>query len=373
MSRFTWLFAASLVALAPAVAAAESQPSAFEPSRTWRPTEFPFESPYVPATGPLRVKVGAVAFQEVDIAMTGDAMYEHDGGMLSYEGREGGGYFRNTLGAEITVTIAIAAFGIETEIELGIWDISELAELQFDPYVMPGNPVRPITLAESIGPNNLVDAPLMVLGAPANISIDYLFEVPGISFSGEQIDVDGVEGEAEPWTSHTQEHEQRAVAFEGAEPGDTVTAWATMRGSFDSALTLHVYPTVEIEVLGQPISIGPLDIAIEYPVVTDEAVVFDDIELQFDIPEAPAPEPEPEPDPDSTGDDGGDEGTTGGEDDGGEPEPETTSGADTSGGAGSGLGVGEDASGCGCTSDRTGGGFAGLVLLGALGLRRRRR
>lgn len=371
MSRTTCLLAASLVALVPAVAAAAPQASAFEPSKTWRPTEFPFESPYVPATGPLRVKIGAVAFQEVDVAMAGEANYDFDGGMLEYEGREAGGSFRNTLGAEITLTISIAAFGIETELELGIWDISELAELTFDPYVLPGNPARPITLAESIGPNNLVDAPIQVLGAPANVNIDYMFEVPGISFAGEQIDLDGAVGDAELLASHTQEHEQRSVAFTDAEPGDTVSAWATMRGSFSSALTLHVYPTVEIQVLGQPIAIGPLDIAIEYPVVSDEPVAFDDIELQYHVPEMPAPDPdpEPEPDPDSSGDgDGGDASSSDGGDD-----DATTSGGDTTGGAGSGLGVGEDASGCGCTSDRNGAGFAGVMLLGALGLRRRRR
>lgn len=371
MPRTTYLLAASLVALLPAVAFAAPQPSAFEPSKTWRPTEFPFESPYVPATGPLRVKVGAVAFQEVDIAMAGEAMYDFEGELLSYEGRDGGGQFRNTLGAEITLTIAIAAFGIETELELGIWDISELAEQVFDPYVLPGNPARPLTLSENIGPNNLVDAPIQVLGAPANVTIDYMFEVPGITFAGDQIDLDSVLGDAEILASHTQEHEQRSVSFDDANPGDTVSAWATMRGSFSSALTLHVYPTVEIQVLGQPISIGPLDIAIEYPVVTDEEVVFDDLELQYDVPEAPAPDPEdpePEPDPDTSGD-GGDEAAT--EDDGA-GEDTTGGGGDTTGGAGSGLGVGEDASGCGCSTRRNDGALAGVMLLGLLGLRRRR-
>lgn len=359
------LVAGSLVALLPAVALAAPQPSTFGPSATWRPTEFPFESPYVPASGPLRVKIGAVAFQEVDVTMTGDAVYDFDDELLRYEGREGGGNFRNTLGAEITVTIAIAAFGIETEIELGIWDISEIAELGFDPYVLPGNATRPLTLAENIGPNTLVDEPIQVLGAPANIAIDYMFEVPGISFAGTQIDLDAAEGPGDALASHTQELEQRNVQFADAAPGETVSAWATMHGEFSSSLVLHVYPTIEIQVLGQPIAIGPLDIAVEYPVVTDEPVVFDDIELQYDVPEAPAPEPEPEPDPDTTGG-GGDEESSGGE----VEDDATTGGGDTSGGTG--FGLGEDAGGCGCTSDRRGGGLASLLLLGLLGVRRRR-
>ncbi len=363
MSRTMSLLAGSLVAMLPAVALAAPQPSAFGPSTTWRPTEFPFESPYVPATGPLRVKIGAAAYQEVDLTMTGDAIYDFDDELLRYEGREGGGLFRNTLGAEITVTIAIAVLGIETEIELGIWDIAEIAELGFDPYVLPGNPTRPLTLAESIGPNNLVDQPIQVLGAPANLTIDYMFEIPGITFAGTQIDLDGADGPSELLTSHTQELEQRSVAFADTEPGGTVSAWAAMQGEYSSSLVLHVYPTIEIQVLGQPFSIGPLDIAIEYPVVTDAPVVFDDIELQYDVPAVPAPEPEPEPD--TSGEVGGEDSSAGplGEGD------DSTTGDDSTGG--SGLGVGEENSGCGCTSDRSGG-FAGVVLVGLLGLGRRR-
>jgi len=366
-----------LVALASPLASADTQNATFDPSIEWRPTEFPFESGYIPATGPLRVNLGAAAFQEVVIEMQGDAAYDWDALALAYEGYPDGGHFRNTLGAEVTATIAIDAFGFQTEFEVGIWDIAEHADANFDPYVLPGNPVRPITVSEDIGPYNLVTEPFSVGPATGTLEIDYMFEVPGISFAGTRIDLDAASGPADVMVTHDLENESLAVMLPSASVGETTSVWATMNGEFSSSLVLHLYPTVTVDILGAPLEIGPFDVAVAYPVLTDEPIVFEDVELQYDVPEPPAP---------GTTDDGGADETTGGEeggtDDGagadettGTPtddDGETDDGSDDEeSGGGEGGAVGEQADGCGCTTAPSP--TAGLwALLGLIAVRRRR-
>lgn len=365
------LGAAALACILPTAARADERP--FNPTIEWRPSEFPWESGYVPADGPLRVNLGAAVFHEVLIGMQGQAQYDWDATTLEYRGTADSGLFRNTLGAEITATIAVDALGFMQEFEVGVWDIAENAEADFTPYLLPGNPERPVVVAEMIGPFQLANEPFAVGPVTGTLTIDFAFDIPGISFEGNHIALDDAEGPGgAPIAGHEAEGEVVGAILPDAPPGELSISYATMHGSFDSAAALHLYPTVEIDLGGVPFAIGPFDLVVDYPVISDAPVVFPELPLMFEVPAVP----------DTTGSTGGAD-TSGGVDptDGASVsagDESTTS--TTSEGATTGDGVdtvpadlGEDVgSGCGCRASRRAEFLPWLVVLVAAPRRRRR-
>lgn len=356
-----------------AEARAEVGTTQFNPVKEFTATEFPWSSGFVPNSGPLQIQIDAAAFQEVLIGLPGDAHHDWDAAEIWFQGSDDAGVFINTLGAEITATIAVDIGIVNTQFEVGVWDISEQAAADaFTPYVLPGNPDRPVTVAELIGPFNLTQTPFSVAGVEGTLTIDYAFDIPGITFEGSRIDVTNAPSTVgAPDASVDMELSHEPFMFTDAEPGGLATAYGTMYGSFSSAVALHIYPTVSVVVAGLPYDIGPLDLVIDYPVVSDEEIVFDELALMLDVPEAPPPPDTtggaddttgPAPEGDSGGASAGD-GTTG-------TLPEGTTGGDEpTGGIGTGLpGLDDGDSGCSCRT-REGGttwgllGLAGFVLV----------
>jgi MYXO-CTERM domain-containing protein len=359
-------------------ALADTTTAPFDPAITERVAEFPWDSGYVPSSGPLRVKLGALAHQDVTVEMAGDAVYDWDHNALAFHGETGGGTFANALGAEITATIAIDIFGWQTEFEIGIWDLLEELEDNFTPYVLEGNVEDPITLVQLLGPYNLVDQPFTVGSATGKLVIDWKLDVPGMTFSGTRIDV-ADDGTAPPVASIVEEHQVVGMNLPGAEPGGTATAYGTQHGVFNSEVALHLMPYVELEYMGVVFTIGPFDMELAYPLITDREFAFDQLQMDFGVPLAPPEEDEDEDDDDGDGD--GDDGD-GADDDGGdepddrdddepEPEPEPEE-PEATGGDGSGV---SDGGGCGCTAGSEpvpGALMSGLLGLALISLRRRR-
>lgn len=353
--------------LVPAWARAEERP--YNPTTEWRPSEFPWESGYVPASGPLRVNLEAAVFHEVLIGMQGQAEYVWDDTTLAYHGTADTGLFRNTLGAEITATIAIDALGFMQEFEVGVWDIAEIAEADFTPYLLPGNPERPATVAEMIGPFQIANEPFAVGPVTGTFVLDFAFDIPGISFAANRVDLDDAEGPGgNIIESHDAEGEVVQAILPPASVGDLSISYATMHGQFDSAAALHLYPTVNIDIGGVPFAIGPFDLVVDYPVISDAPVEFPEIPLMFEVPPAPDPTSTTSG-ADTSGGDVTDDGASMG--DGDTTTSSTTSGGSTEDSGGTIPGsVGEDAgSGCGCRSAAPTG---ALWLLALVGVTRRR-
>lgn len=349
----------------PITAGADARP--YNPTHEWRPSEFPWSSGYVPAEGPLRVNLEAAAFHEVLVGMQGQAQYDWDALTLGYEGLDDTGIFRNTIGAEITATIAIDALGFQQEYEVGIWDIAEVAQEQFTPYLLPGNPERPVTVAQMIGPLPLADEPFAVGPVTGTLVIEFAIDIPGISFEADRIELDDTRGAGGGQVAtHDAEGEVLDVFLPPADPGEATHAYATMHGTFDSQAALHLYPTVNIEIGGVPFAIGPFDLVVDYPVISDSEVTFPELPLMFEVPELP----------DLPGTTTGADTSSGGEvtDDGASATDDT--GADTTsttGGTSEDTGgtipadLGEDVgSGCGCGSAPAGSApwLAAIVMFG---------
>jgi MYXO-CTERM domain-containing protein len=371
MTRQLFTIALGLLVLAaPLSLHAESRP--YNPTIEWRPSEFPWESGYVPADGPLRVNLHAAAFHEVLIGMQGQAEHDWDARTLAYHGLDDTGMFRNTLGAEITATIAIDALGFQQEFEVGVWDIAEIADEQFTPYLLPGNPERPVTVAEMIGPIQLANQPFAVGPVTGTFVLDFAFDIPGISYASDRIALDDAEGVGGvPVATHDAEDEVLDVILPVAAPGELSYSYATMYGTFDSEAALHLYPTVTIDIGGVPFAIGPFDLVVDYPLISDAVVEFPELPLMFEVPELPDV-PGTTSGADTSGGESTDDGASMSDDGADESTSSTTSTGTSDDTGGIPANPGEDAgTGCGCGSQPAAPmGWLALVLFGVT--RRRR-
>lgn len=361
---------------------AAPQAAPFEPTYAERINDFPWESAYFPASGPLQVKLGAVAYQDVQIDMTGDAEYDWDVDTFGVEGHDQGGAFLNVIGAEVSVTVAFSIAGFSGEVEIGVYDISENFTKDFTPYVLEGAAERPVEAAFEIGPFNLVDTPFNIGTGSGNFTMDFRIDSPGVTFEGTRVDLRTDDVSTGPEASIMAQGEDVMLGMPG-NPGESVEVYGTEHGLLNSEVSMHLMPTVSVSMFGLDFMVGPFDIELEYPVIEGQPVQFDDYLMEFDIPEAPV---EPSDDDGGDTDDGGepaDDGGTdddGGEDDGDEPDDD---GGDTDDGsddapmtdtdsAGQVDMLGDD--GCGCSADRRAPNpmALGLIVLGLLGLRRRK-
>ena len=352
----------------------------FTPALQTTVVEFPWESGFIPNDGPLRLNLTATARQNIDVSMPGSAHYDWENNGLIFRGDEEAGLFINTVQAEITAVVAVDVFGLEAEFEVGIWDLEENVEQAFTPYVLPGNEDSPVGVAQSVGPYNLVTQDFDIAGIPGTFVLDVRLDVPAASFSGTQIDIADQEGGSGNNTvaSVTEENQVVDMLIADAQPGGKTSIYGQQLGTLDSEISLHLLPSVTVEVSGITFDIGPFDVAVEYPLLEDEPIAFEEIAIELDVPEAP--EEDPEEDPDDDGDDGDDDGDDGddgdddSDDDDGDDDDEEDEDLDLDPtDPGFGGGVGDD--GCGCTSGSNGSPMAVMGLLGLclVSLRRRRR
>jgi MYXO-CTERM domain-containing protein len=382
MRTIAWFAACAAFALS-TEARAEVGVDEFNPSTNFRPQEFPWESGFIPDSGPLQINLEATAYQEIDIDMFGDGNYDFDNQQLTFIGEPGSGVFMNTLGIAITATIAID-FIVSTEFEVGLYNIEEDAMAMFDPYVLPGAPVRPISVSEAIGPNNLVDEDFTVpgFGFPGNLDIDYTINIPGNEYRSVRIELnDDNNKSAAPMLVGTYDQEEEDLdLILPALPGNDAHLFATLYGTFDSEISIVFDVTVTVTVSDVPLEIGPMQVVLDYPVATDLEVVFDEEQLVYAVPEVPEPPATTTGLDDSSGGGDSDDETGGGDSD---SDSNATSG-DTPGetgdppsddGTDGGIppdSIGDSAPGCGCSSGGAPGALWTIGLFGLAIARRRR-
>ncbi len=363
-----------LTALVGTEAHAETDSDNFNPQHSFRPNEFPWESGPISLLGLADVNLTASAYHEVDIEMLGQGEYDFDAQTLTFTGDADGGNMENALGVEIGVTVDVPLLGT---FDVGLYNIEETADGTFSPYLLPGDTERPFGVNEAIGPNDLFETSF-TFGLDITLDVDWQLNVPGIEYQSTRILLtDGEDSViANEVGVYSAEDDSLDLILPDVVPGETSTMYATLEGEFNAevAFIFIINGTVN------EVPVGPIEVPLDFPVNENIPVEFPVEVINFDVPA--------EPEPGSTGE--VDDGTSTGEEpsadsSGGDSDSDsdgTTTGIDpnpTTGDMGDGSSGGLPAapspseSGCGCTTDNQGGGFAWVLGLFGLTMLRRRR
>lgn len=363
-----WLSLPLILLGAASTARAEEAVSAFSPLHERQLVgldDFSYDSDWFPADSPVQLRLVVHAGNSVMISMPGEARYDWAGETIRFAGDPEAGEIGFDIGLEIESKIRFDVLGAQWESDIiGPYDYAVIAGETYTPYLLQGNPERPVMLDDETDPVTVVSVPVTpdILIAAGNLDIDVFVIIQG-SLAGQAIEVSASEPE-QPLAIITEEGASAALsAGPGPEP-DPLAAEGVLVCDFATAPTIVLKPTLVMEIFGKSYEIADIEIPIALPPF-DETIRFDPVALSFPRP--------PAPDVGTTGSDGDSHGMSGGDEPtGGSATASSSTGtsglADTdsaTGGAGSG-----DDDGCGCRSDGT---SAPLAAIALLGLRRRRR
>lgn len=310
---------------------------------------------WIPANSPVQLRLFADAANTVTIDLPGTAYYDWATEQLRFEGEPTAGFFEYDVGLEIVASVKIDVALAQWESDLlGPYDWGIQAAEMFTPYLLTGNPERPVTLTDKSGALDFISIPLVpdILILSGNLDISLFVDIEA-TLQCNRIEVLGPSGEPVVFTK-----EGEALWIDPGEGPDPLIMPATAFCQLHTQPTLIINPHLVVTVLLDEYDIAGIDIPVDLPVV-DEEIAFETIELSFPFWEEPEPG---DGDGDPAGEESGDSGEDGGTDETGE-----------TGDAGLG-GLGED-DGCSCSTRSSGPANLGATMLGLfalLGLRRRR-
>ncbi len=368
-----------LLALVPAFAHAEVADADFTPIHTQQLVgleDFTFDTDWFPMDQPLQLRLIVHGGNSVDIVMPGDGSYDWGAGAIHFTGDAGAGHFGVDVGFTLDAKVRFDVLGIQWESDIiGPYDYAVITGDNFTPYLLPGNPDRPVVIDDETDPVTLVSVPITpdVVVAAGNLDID-VYVIVEATLAGQSIEASTIEPSPQ-LVVVTAEGESVPL---GAGPGptpDPLVVGGTLVCALTTAPTVVLKPTLVMEILGQKFEIANIEIPIALPPF-DDAIRFDTITMNF--PRPPATPDDGEGTGDSHGYSSSDSDTpTSGDDPTGEASATDDSGDSSestiSSGGGSGnidtAGTSDDG---GCECDLRARPPAPLLALLLLGLRRRR-
>ena len=369
---FAGLGALGLFLVASTAHAADPETQPFDPSLETSVVSYPYDSDWVPMGSPLQFRLQAAFLDEVRATMEGDATYDWDDETLQFEGTPGEGTFEYEIGVELTASVQIDIAGIVIPADVvGPIDLKLPTGASYDPYLLEGNPDRPADGSTSLTIPALDEALNFGAAATGNITVDIQVDFIGLTFQSNQLDVSETEMGA-PVLTTTQEGELMDYSLEPPVEPDTADLWALLTGELNAETSIHLLPSVTVTPNGgAPITVGPFDLDVNFPVVTAEPMVFDIEQLAYEGPTTIPPGETGESGEESgeeSGDDGGSEETDSGTE---ESESSTDTGTESSESGDGAPATGGDGCNCKADGDSTPLG-SGLLLFGLLAWRRRR-
>jgi hypothetical protein len=322
-----------------------------------------FDSGWVPMDSPVQLRLTVHAADSVDIEMPGTATYDWPSETLAVSGDVDEGWLSLDVGIQIHAEVRFDVAGIQWQSDvLGPWDYAIVAEASFTPYLLPGDPQAPVSIADQTDGVTVASVPIVpnIVVASGNLDIDVSADI--------EADLSGVSVQlatADLNTGQIDAADQAALL--PADPGsDPLLVDGVMIASLQTRPTLIVRPHLVMSILGQDFDIAGIDLPITLP-ETDGDVVFEPEAMSFAAPPPPPPAPGDGSGGSASGT-GGDDGLDGSSDSAG-GEDSSSTGADTD----DGLGQAESGDGCGCRSGRRASGAPWLLLLAPWIVRRRRR
>lgn len=359
--------ALSLLALVPASAHAEVTDADFTPIHSQQLVgleDFTFDTDWFPMDQPLQLRLIVHGGNSVAIEMPGDGNYDWGAGTIHFSGDSGAGHFAVDVGFTLDARVRFDVLGIQWESDIiGPYDYAVISGTNFTPYLLPGNPDRPVIIDDETDPVTLVSVPITpdVVVAAGNLDID-VYVIVEASLAGQSIEASTIEPSPQLVVVTAEGEAVPLAAGPGPEP-DPLIVGGTLVCALNTAPTVVLKPTLVMEILGQDFEIADIEIPIALPPF-DDAIRFDTITMNF--PRPPATPGEGDGTGDSHGNSSSDSDTpTTGEDIAGEASATDDSGItsiDTAGTADEG----------GCECDLRARTPAPLLALLLLGLRRRR-
>jgi hypothetical protein len=365
------------LALGPSLARAEVGAAPFAPSHQQQLVgleDFTFDSDWFPMGAPLQLRLIAHGGNSVTIDMPGAGQYDWSAETIQFTGEAGAGTLAVDIGFTLDALVRFDVLGLKWESDIiGPYDYAVIADAGFTPYLLLGNPERPVVIDDETDPVTLVSVPVTpdIIVAAGNLDID-IFVIVEASLEGDVIEAVTSDPELQ-LVSVVSEGEAVPLAAGPGPTPDPLLVDGTLVCGLRTAPTVVLRPTLVMEILGQKFEIANIEIPIAIPPFDDQ-IRFAPIAMSF-------PRPPPDPGADSHGDSHGysssdsDTPTSGDEDTGAgsgstgdsEGRPDTFGGSAGEAGAG---GPGDE--GCACDVRTQGPGSAALLWLALLGLRRRR-
>lgn len=352
---------AGAVGLAPTTAAAAVETADFSPSETKEilgVDDFNWDSGWIPDGSPVQLRMILTAGNSITVEMPGEALYDWDTGEIHFEGDPDAGLFAINVGVDLVAQVKLDVdapwplddIQVETG-DLPLVDLASIAESMFTPYLLEGNPARPVEISDSTGFVTLVPIPLTPqLGglAEGTLDIDMAIDTEGtLACTSIDLAVDDPSIQAD---SIVQEG-AAAPLDAGAGPlPDPFVVNATLVCDLSVDVFVIIRPTLSV-------SLGFVDYDLfgyELPPIGlpeyDEELKMGPIPLEFT-----RPEPEPEPETTDGGSDGSDTDPSAGT---GDPS-DTSATTDTDSGSDSGPGGVTDSASDGETMSGSDGASAG--------------
>lgn len=374
LARFGSLAVLLSLAFAPTSARAEVGVAGFGPTHQQQLVgleDFTYDSDWFPMNAPLQLRLIVHGGNSVEIAMPGEGRYDWDAGTIEYAGDAGAGRLAVDIGFTLDALVRFDVLGLQWESDIiGPYDYAVISEGSFTPFLLPGNPERPLVIQDQTDPVTLVSVPVTpdIIVAAGNLDID-IYVIVDAALAGTAIESVTADPEIQLVTTLAEGEALPLAAGPGPAP-DPFNVDGTLICSLQTAPTVVFKPTLVMTILGQDFEVADIEIPVAIPPFDDQ-VRFDPIAMAF---------PRPAPVGDSEGDSHG-YSSSDSDSDSGSGTPTTSdsagpttgpgsSGGDAAGEAG-GAQPGED-DGCGCEVSRPGA-PAGLLLLALLGLTRRRR
>ncbi len=281
--------------------------------------DYDYDSDWVPEDSSIQVRLEVHAGNTIAILMDGDAVYDWAGQAIDLEGALDGGLFEMDLGLTITSSLRFDLLGYEWEGEVGEpidWWIFD--EAWFQPYLLEGNPDRPLEVYTEVPKETVVEYTAIDLYvASGTLRVDVSGEIDTV-FATTSVTATPMDG-GEPAVL-VSEGSGTPLAF--VESEDLAEAEAQLEGDIAFSPSLSAWPSVVIDLFGTEYTLAEFELPLDLPAIED-VWVFEPEWLGFE---------RPEPD-DEIGD-------TGDEDDTGEVVTggKTCGCASSSGGAGSLIG-----------------------------------
>jgi len=362
---------AVLLALAPSQARAEVGVADFAPAHAQQLVgldDFTYDSDWFPMNAPLQLRLIVHGGNSVQIDMPGEGRYDWSAETIQFEGDAGAGRLGVDIGFTLDALVRFDVLGLQWESDIiGPYDYAVIAENTFTPYLLPGNPERPLVIDDQTDPVTLVEVPVTpdIIVASGHLDID-IYVIVEAALEGTAIEAVTAAPEIQLVTVLAEGEAVPLAAGPGPAP-DPLQVDGTLICNLQTAPTVVFKPTLVMEILGQKFEVADIEIPVAIPPFDDQ-VRFAPIAMSF-------PRPPPSPGVDSEGDSHGYSSS----------DSDTPTSSDTA----SGTGVGSDGTsgdssdadaegaqpgeddGCGCNT--CGPGPAGLLLLALLALPRRRR